>query len=59
MVVPATAGVNVALWPPFSDAVPGDKVRLTAGGGAEWEEGSKTTASLAVLLGSDTLVATT
>ena len=24
-------GVNVALWPPLSDAVPGDKVRLAVG----------------------------
>jgi hypothetical protein len=31
--VPLTVGVNVALWPPVRDALPGDKLRLTVAGG--------------------------
>jgi len=55
--VPLTVGVKVALWPPVSDALPGDKVRLTAGGVAELPTGSNTRETVAVWAGSAALAA--
>ena len=46
--VPVTVGVNVALWPPASDVVPGDKLTPT---------GIKSMVAVAVLLGSTALAA--
>jgi hypothetical protein len=54
--VPLTVGVNVALWPPVSDALVGDRVRFTVSGGAG---GCNITETDAVLVGSATLVAVT
>lgn len=50
--VPLTSGVNVALCPPVSDAVPGDRLTLITGG-------SKIRVTDAVLLGSAWLMAVT
>ena len=58
--VPLTVAVKVALWPPWSDALPGDKLRLTfadgEAGGNETRFPSNTVA-VAVLLESTLLVA--
>ena len=32
--VPPRTGVKVAVWPPLSDALAGDKLMVTGGGGA-------------------------
>jgi hypothetical protein len=58
--VPLTVAVKVALWPPWSDALPGDKPRLTCCVGEEG--GSETgfpsnTVAVAVLVVSALLVA--
>jgi hypothetical protein len=50
--VPLTAGLNVVLWPPVSDALLGDKLMLTVTGGAL---GCNITATDAVLVGSAAL----
>jgi len=50
--VPVTVDLNVALWPPVSDALPGDKLTPTV-----WVEvGFRTMLAVAVLVGSATLV---
>ena len=49
--VPLTVAVKVALWPPWSDAVLGDKLRLTTGGGVA----VRVTMAVALLVGSATL----
>jgi hypothetical protein len=49
--VPLRLAVKVALWPPWSDALAGDTLRLTAGNGVAISD----TAALAVLVGSATL----
>ena len=58
--VPLTVAVNVALWPAWSDALPGERPRLTCGvgegGGSETGFASNTVA-VPVLLGSAELVA--
>ena len=48
---PLTFAVKVALWPPWSDALAGDTLRVTAGGGVA----IRVTSALAVLVGSATL----
>jgi hypothetical protein len=53
--VPLTVGVKVALLPPVSDTLPGDKLRLTGGGALA----SNVTDAVAVLVGSAALVAVT
>jgi hypothetical protein len=50
---PLTVAVKLALWPPSSAAVLGDKLRLTAAGCVA----SRVTAAVAVLVGSATLEA--
>ena len=52
---PLTVAVKVALWPPWSDALPGDKPMLTFEGGG----GVRVTVAVAVLVGSATLDAVT
>src|ERR1700735_442699 len=52
--VPLTVLVKVALWPPWSDTVPGDKLRLTVAGAAV---AVRVTMAVAVLVGSATLEA--
>jgi hypothetical protein len=49
--VPLTVAVKVALWPPWIDAVLGDKLRLTVEGGVA----VRVTLAVAVLVGSATL----
>jgi hypothetical protein len=44
--LPLTSGVKVALWPPSSSALPGDKLRLTE---------VRVMVAVAVLVGSSTL----
>ena len=51
---PLTVGLNVVLWPPVSDALLGDKLMLTATGGAV---GCNITGTEAVLVGSAALEA--
>ncbi len=53
--VPLTVGVKVALLPPVSDALLGDKLRLTGGGALA----SNVTDAVIVLVGSAALVAIT
>ena len=56
--VPLTVGTNVALWPPVSDAVPGDKLTLTtAGGEAGADTGCNIKGTDALTLGSAELTA--
>ena len=58
--VPLTAALKVALWPPWSDALPGDKLRLTIGdgeGGTSETGFPSNTVAVAVLLESMLLVA--
>jgi hypothetical protein len=52
---PLTVAVKVALWPPWSDAFPGDTLRLTLEGGVA----VSVTVAVAVLVGSATLDAVT
>jgi hypothetical protein len=54
LVDPFTVGVKVALWPPVSDAVPGERVRLTVVVGAV---GISVTKEVADLVESTTLAA--
>ena len=49
--VPLTVAVKVALWPPWIDAVLGDKLRITVEGGVA----IRVTLAVAVLVGSATL----
>jgi len=53
--VPLTLGVKVALLPPVSDTIAGDKLRLTGGGALA----SNVTDAVIVLVGSAALVAIT
>jgi hypothetical protein len=56
--VPLTVGVNVALWPPVREALPGDKLRLTVGVGAGGAAlGCRIREADALLAGSTALVA--
>jgi hypothetical protein len=58
--VPLTVGVNVAVLPPVSVALPGERLILTVGGGAAGlETGCKITGVLATSLGSAALIADT
>ena len=60
LVVPLTIAVKVALWPPLSDALPGDKLRPTVGdrGGSGSETGvPSNTVAVAVFVESTLLVA--
>ena len=52
--LPLTVGLNVALWPPVSDALVGDKLMLTLTGGAV---GCNITGTDALLVGSAALEA--
>ena len=54
--VPLTVAVKVALWPPLSDTLPGDRLRLTACGGGL---ASSVTEATALLLASARLTAVT
>ena len=54
--VPLTVGVKVALWPPLSDVLPGERVTLTIAGDAA---GCNMTETVAVLPGSAALAAVT
>jgi hypothetical protein len=51
---PLTLPVKVALWPPWSETVLGDKLRLTVAGAAV---AVRVTMALAILVGSATLEA--
>ncbi len=53
--VPLTVGVKLALWPPVSDTLPGDKLMPTGGGALA----CNVTDAVAVWVGSAALVAVT
>ncbi len=58
--VPLTVAVKVALWPPWRDALPGDKLTLTVGDGEGADSETafpSNTVAVAVLLVSTALVA--
>lgn len=55
--LPLTVGVNVVLWPPFSDALPGDRLRLTDCATVGVATGFNTSETVAVLLEFARLVA--
>src|ERR1700733_5419969 len=49
--VPLTRGMKVALWPPLSDALPGDKLRLMTPPGAGLATGFDTSGTPMLLSG--------
>lgn len=55
--LPVTVGVKVAVWPPFRDALPGDKLRLTVCAGTGLATGFNVSETVAYLVGSAWLVA--